>query len=189
MQEENAYEEVKGVYSMRLTRTIQTEIIAAPPLVGKPRWMLDGYRVLIGPYHSANEHEHSISQSIGSFDWLWSSSDELLFEKESLILQSVMLIVPDTTLPSDYSLASWQTAPQETGLLRLLTTQDFQLDQTDFRFIDSEGNALTCIRKSAFEPSHTQRRLQIASHLEVLFSDKELCGWSLLHPANYVVDA
>ncbi|MBV9712506.1 MAG: hypothetical protein JO011_16505 [Ktedonobacteraceae bacterium] len=33
-----------------------------------------------------------------------------------------------------------------------------------------------------------QRRLQVASHLELLFSDEELCGWSLFHPAEFVVD-
>ncbi len=175
--------------ALKLTPTIQVESIPASSLPGNPRWMLDGRIVLVGPYHSVDEHELHIGQTIGSTEWLWSASDELLFNKESLILESVMLIIPEVTLPSDVSLASWQTAPQETGLLRLVTAQNFQLEPTDFRFIDPEGKALTCIKKSALEASHTERRLQIAYHLELLFSDDELCGWSLLHPADYVVDA
>ncbi len=174
---------------MRLKPSIQVKTIAASPLVGNPRWMLDGYIVLIGPYHSADEHEHYIGQTIGSYDWLWSTSDELLFDKESLVLQSVALHIPDAALPSDVSLASWQTAPQETGLLHLVTAQDFQLEPTDFRFMDPEGKSLTCIKKSVLDDSHTRLRLQVASHLELLFSDDELCGWSLLHPADFVVDA
>jgi len=175
---------------LELLDSIAMEVLPTARIERNPRWMLDGRTVLIGPYHSSDEHERHVGQTIGSTDWLWSASDELRFDTKTLILQSVMLTVPDATLPSDLSLASWQTAPRESGLLRLLTAKNFRLEPTDFRWMDAQGKALTCLYKAAVEmPQKQQLRLRIAQNLEFFFADEKFCGWSLIDPGRFVVNA
>lgn len=174
---------------LEIAPSIFCEMIPGISIAQTPRWMLDGRNVLIGPYHSTEEHEQHVSQTVGSTDWLWSAHDELRFDRETLLLQSTLFIVPDATLPPDLSLEVWQTVPQETGLLKLLQAQNFQLEPTDFRWMDPEGEALICVTKSALDASQQRFRLRINEDMDLFFINEQFCGWALLHPARFVVDA
>jgi hypothetical protein len=165
------------------------KVISGTSLEQNPRWMLDGRNVLIGPYYSADEHDQHIGQTIGSTDWLWSAADELRFDQETLLLQSASFIVPEATLPSDISLDIWKMVPQVTGLLQLSHAQNFQLESTDFRWLDPQGSTLTCVTRNALNHVQQRLRLSIAKNIELLFVDEQLCGWSLLNPTLFIVDA
>lgn len=174
---------------LKILDSITTRILPEHHLGQSPRWMLDGRTVIIGPYHSSAEHEQHLAQTVGSTDWLWSSSDELRFDQKTLLLQSVLLLLPDATLPSDLSLVPWLMASQETGLLQLSTSQNFQLPSSSFRWLVPEGQILMCVHKRATEDAQYRLRLRIAANLELFFADKLLCGWALLNPAHFIVDA
>lgn len=100
---------------LHIVETLPASILPDRQLERDPRWMLDGGTVLIGPYHSADEHDQHLAQTIGSTDWLWSGDDELRFDQETLLLQSVLLQLPDATLPSDLSLALLRKTQQITS--------------------------------------------------------------------------
>jgi hypothetical protein len=174
---------------LKIAPSILCQIIPETTISQTPRWMLDGRNVLIGPYHSSEEHEQHISQTVGSTDWLWSAHDELRFDRESLLLQSILFIVPDATLPPDLSLDVWQMAPQETGLLKLLQAQKFPLEPADFRWMDPQGQALICATKNALDASQRRFRLHINEDMDLFFINEQFCGWALLHPARFIVDA
>jgi hypothetical protein len=116
-----------------------------------------------------------VSQTVGSTDWLWSAHDELRFDRETLLLQSMLFIVPDATLPPDLSLEVWQTAPQETGLLKLLQAQNLPLGQTDFRWMDPQGQALICVTKNALAASQRCFRLHINKYTDLFFVNEQFC--------------
>jgi hypothetical protein len=174
---------------LKLLSSVLCEMVQGISIGQNPRWMLDGRNVILGSYHSSDEHEQQVSQTVGSTDWLWSGYDELRFDRETLLLQSMLFVVPDATLPTDLSLAVWQTAPQETGLLKLLHTQNFPLEPTDFRWMDPLGQALICVTKNALDDSPLRLRLHIARHMDLFFVNEQFCGWALLNPARFVVEA
>ncbi len=175
--------------NLYLLPSLTTKVLPDTHVAGHPRWMLDGRTMLIGPYHTVEEHEQHISQTVGSTDWFWSASDEFRFDKSTLILQSVLLLIPDTTTPSDCTPVSWLHVPQEKGLLRLDAPQDFQITPTDFRWIEPQGKALVCLSEYAQEHTSHQLRLRIADHLDFLFADEQFCGWILFDPTNFIVDS
>ncbi len=172
-----------------LTSSVKTEVVIGSQIVSSPRWMLDGRTVLLGPYYSSEEHEQYLGQTVGSTDWLWSASDELRFDQKTLLLQSVSFGVPEANPPSTFSLNVWQTASEEVGLIRLLSTQNFELETTDFRWMDAQGKVLICVNKHAVEDVSQHLKLRINENMELLFADEKLCGWSLLQPTRFIVDA
>ncbi len=174
---------------LELTSSVKTEVVTGAQLASNPRWMLDGRTVLLGPYYSSEEHEQHLGQTVGSTDWLWSASDELRFDQKTLLLQSILFSVPDTTLPSTFSLDAWQTVSEDVGLLRLSNAKDFELETTDFRWMDAQGQALTCVNQRATENVSQHLKLRINENMELLFADEKFCGWVLLQPARFIVDA
>lgn len=173
---------------LQIAPAITITPLAKHQMEGVPRWMLDGRRVLIAPYHSADEHDKHVSQTVGSMEWLWSDTDELRFDTTTLILQSVMLNVPDVTLSEGGALSLWQMAPQQEELPQLAAPKNFQIEPSLFRWMDAEGKALTCLLPYALEDAQQRLRLCIAQDLDLLFANERYCGWSLHHPARYLVE-
>ncbi len=129
--------------------SIFAEVIPGTRLYGAPRWMLRGHTVLVGPSHSAEEHEQHVLQTIGSADWMWSGSDELRFDRKNLLLQSVQFNVPERQVDTSPLLLAWQTARQVDGQLRLTAAQGFQVNIADVRWLDSSGETLICLAEEA----------------------------------------
>lgn len=55
------------------------------------RWYLSSQNIWIGLQKKHFEIEELIPKSYGSFQWLWSEADTLLFDRESLILSTAIL--------------------------------------------------------------------------------------------------
>jgi hypothetical protein len=168
---------------------VRAEIVQSEHMQLFPRWVLRDGNLLIGPYHSAEEHEQHVTQTIGSTDWLWSGSDELRFDKQTLKLQSCWFQAPETNLASGLQLEPWLTAEVKHGLLRLAGAQAFQLEPTEVRWMDANGEMLTCVSERALEDAQDRLRLRVSQDVDLLCADGRLCGWSLLHPARYLVSA
>jgi hypothetical protein len=109
--------------------SIQAEIVESEQLQFPPRWVLRDSDLMVGPYHSAEEHEHHALQAIGSDNLRWSGGDELLFDRQTLILQSCWFSMLERELASDLPFAPWLVAKQKKGLLRLTAPQNFNLGQ------------------------------------------------------------
>ncbi len=169
--------------------SIFAEVIPGTRLYGAPRWMLRGHTVLVGPSHSAEEHEQHVLQTIGSADWMWSGSDELRFDRKNLLLQSVQFNVPERQVDTSPLLLAWQTARQVDGQLRLTAAQGFQVNIADVRWLDSSGETLICLAEEALVTDQERWRLRVAQDLDLLLSQEKWSGFALWHPARYLVKA
>ena len=143
--------------------------------------------MLLAPYNSAEEHERNLSQTVGSVDWLWSGSDELRFDKDTLILQSVWLLVPHIALVSNPSLLSWQTTPLKKGLLQLEKSHLFDFKSTDAGWLALNDEVLLCTYENVTDTVQERFRLRIAQDFDLLIADSILCGWALSHPLRYII--
>lgn len=173
-----------------LNDSVALSVIEQTAMVGSPRWMLDGRKVFIGPYHSADERESHLGVTVGSMEWLWSDTEEFRFDQQSLALVSAFLVLSDATLDTPELLDPWFLAPVQVGVPKLVETmKNFQVDTTPARWIDPQCQALTSVLPSAFDEKIRQRlRLRIAPDLELFFADEYYCGWSLSNPVRYIVD-
>jgi len=125
------------VMFVKILDAIQAEIVESEQLQFLPRWALRGGDLLVGPYHSAEEHEHHALPTLGSKDLLGSGGDELLFDRQTQILQSCWLHMLEVNpTASNLQLMPWLRAKQKKGLLRLATPQNFSLEVTDIRWMD-----------------------------------------------------
>ncbi|GER89884.1 hypothetical protein KDW_40460 [Dictyobacter vulcani] len=174
---------------LHLSDTVDVVVDKKIEITISPRWMFDGRKVILGPYHTADEHEKHVSQTTGSMEWLWSDTDEIRFAKTTLALQSMMLNVPDASLAQTEILAIWQKAPINDGSLQLRQAQDFQIEPTRWRWMDQNSEVLTCFLPRALDDAKQRLRLRLAQDIEILFADTYYCGWSLHHTARYIVDA
>src|SRR5579884_4021383 len=99
-------------------KEVAFSIIEQQILLLSPRWMFNE-SVYIGPYHSADERDLHVSQTIGSMEWLWSNTEEFRFDCESLALVSAFLGIDDTTLDSPELLDAWSDVPVQVGIPKL----------------------------------------------------------------------
>lgn len=59
------------------------------------RWYLSSQNIWIGKYKKYSEIEDLIPKSYGSFQWLWSGADTLLFDRDKLNLNTAILKVKE----------------------------------------------------------------------------------------------
>lgn len=59
------------------------------------RWYLSNQNIWIGTQRNYSEIEDLIPKSYGSFQWLWSEADTLLFDRDSLILNAAILKIKE----------------------------------------------------------------------------------------------
>ena len=167
--------------------SVSAEVIQGVQLKQKPRWGLRDLSLMVGPYGSGEAHEQHFLASIGSGNWYRPEFDEMLFGRESFVLESIWFHIPGENYASDEFIASWKKEQPIQGLPRLKTSQSFQLEPTEFRLMDSGCMFLSCITRKALEAHNVRLRLRIAKDFDLLFSDGRLCGWLLFDPAHYLV--
>lgn len=173
-----------------LADTIALSVVEQATMVGNPRWMFDGRKVFIGPYHSATERESHLGVTVGSMEWLWSDTEEFRFDRQSLTFVSAFLMLNDSTLQTPELLDPWFLAPPKVGVPKLVEAmKNVQIDPAPARWIDPQCQALTSALPLAFgEHIHQRLRLRVAPDLELFFADERYCGWSLRNPVRYIVN-
>lgn len=173
-----------------LAENVALSVIEQATMEGSPRWMFDGRKVFIGPYHSADERESHLGLTVGSMEWLWSDTEEFQFDRRSLALSSAFLVLSDSTLDTPEMLDPWFLAPVEAGIPKLVEAmKDFEVEIAPARWIDPQCQILTSALPVAFDEGIRQRlRLRVAPDLELFFADKRYCGWSLHNPVRYIVN-
>ncbi|WP_437317249.1 hypothetical protein [Sorangium sp. So ce385] len=112
--------------------------------------------------------------------------DELRFDKETLLLSSLLFTLPDGLLEDDNTTRAWLAAPRREGLPRLMEPAVFNLNPTEARAASNERcDALVCVSdrgRLVAEPL----RLTIAQDLDLLFSCGRYCGWLLTAPVDHL---
>ena len=160
--------------------------VAGAELTPHPCLALPNLTFVVRPYSTGQEHETHYLRSLGCGDWYPSEFDETLFDPNSRLLSSLAWHVPETRLSDDDPLAPWRDAPLLTGGLALVGPDSFALEPTQGLWYPRDGNVLACLHEM---PDRTAERLRIhvARDTELLIADGMLCGWTLRHPAHYIV--
>ena len=175
--------------SVELCDSVTAEVVYGIHLQSKPRWGLRELSLITGPYYSGDEHEQHFLRTIGSGSWYRSEFDELRFGKEDMILQSIWFHVPEKSLSSDELINEWRDLEPIDGLLRLKSSQSFQLDPTEFRLMEPDGTLFMCVTQRAISEKDNRLRLRLADDLDLLFANQCLCGWLLSNPSQYLVSS
>jgi hypothetical protein len=172
---------------VELHDSITAEVVYGAGLRGSPRLGLRDLSLIVGPYDSGDAHEQHFLQTIGSGNWYRPEFDEFRFAKEDLLLQSIWFHVPEKNLSSEEFFVGWRAEQPVVGLLRLASSEEFELEPTDFRWMEPNGELLACVTQMALGATEAPQRLRIAHDLDLLFANRRLCGWLLSHPARYLV--
>lgn len=167
---------------------VAAEVILNQELYEHPHWDLRGLRLWLGPYRSTDQWVEHASEAIGSTDVdATAGTDELLFDKDDLLLRSARCIVPEVNLPTGRLLTIWQSQPPTFGLLRLISPHGFRLEPTRIRWFAEDGTSLAGFSDAALVETSERLRLHIAKDIDLLFADRRLCGWWLSNPSYYLV--
>lgn len=175
--------------NVELQNSYQAKIIDGISLSFSPRWGLRELSLIVGQYHSGDEHEQHFLQTIGSGNWYRSEYEEFRFRQDNHQLESVWFHVPEVNIePEKQDLISlWQFETPIKALLTLSEVQGFKPEPMDFRFLEQNGKFLACITEMALNATKNRMRLRIAKDFDLLFIEQKLCGWFLSHPIHYLV--
>jgi hypothetical protein len=171
---------------VQLTKTIAAEIYPNYVLQALPRWLFER-TIIVGQYKSMDEHESHIAKTVGSYDYYYRSSDELRFGEIELLLESISFEVPELNVSSNLDPDRWNSVLPQEGIIRLSSSLDFYLEPVDCRWINPDGNYLLGLLNGWQDNFSNPYRLRIAKDLDLLFINKDFCGWMLSDPSNYLV--
>lgn len=119
-------------------------------LARRPRFLVGDGVVAVGPYLDRDERERNILRTVGSADYFSADEvDEIRFNRESGVLESLAFRVPEHALELDLS-DEWDALDEVEGLPRLVVAEDFQVTPCDRRFFSRAGD-LICVRLSSLE--------------------------------------
>jgi hypothetical protein len=169
---------------VKLTNSTTAKIIQENYFLSyKPRWDVRGCSLTLGAYSNGYEHEHHVAtETVGSTSWF----DELRFDKTKSVLSSVYLRVPEENIDLEDLSKVWMEKSPLTGLLSLADPKYFEPEPTSFRWFDPTGRILICINENALTETQNSLRLRVAIDFDLMFSNKQLCGWILSNPLNYI---
>jgi len=151
-----------------------------------PRWGLRELSLIIGPYHSGQEHEQHFLETIGSGNWYRSEFDEYRFTMNDYLLTSIWFHIPEVNLKSNDTIQSWLLEPSIKGLIRISKVNVSNPEPMDIRYFDKKGAFLVCFNKIALKDHQYRLKLNIAKDFYLLFAEKRLCGWLLTNPVDYL---
>ena len=164
--------------SLLSDRTV--DVVLGHALTTLPAWTLDALNV--GPLRSSPGYDAHLARTLGStFDW----SDEFRFGEETLLLETLILKVPERNLDRG-DLALWRESPVFPGLLRLRERGSFLFDGTTARHLAPDGSALLCFFEE-LAPAERRYRINIAPSLDLLCDDGRYHGWMLSWPVRHLI--
>lgn len=168
--------------TLRLPSDRSVDVVTGLTLTTLPGWTLDALNV--GPFRSAQGYDAHLARTLGStFDW----SDEFRFGADTLLLETLILNVPERNLDRG-ELAAWKESPVFPGLLRLRERESFLFDETTARHLARDGSALLCFFEELV-PTERRSRINVAPSLDLLCDDGRYYGWMLAWPVRHLIPA
>ncbi|NVJ14289.1 hypothetical protein [Myxococcus sp. AM010] len=166
--------------TLRLFSGRAVDVVPGRTLATLPGWTIDALNV--GPFPSSPGYDAHLARTLGStFDW----SDEFRFDKDTLLLETIILKVPERNLNRG-DIAAWKECPATPGLLRLREHESFSFDETGARHMAPDGSALICFYEELTSEGH-RLRINIAPSLDLLCIDDRHYGWMLSWPAQHLI--
>ncbi len=174
--------------SLVLQDEVLADVVLGDALPWRPRVAISGLSLMVGPYASGEEHEKHVLETKGSGGWYRSEYDELRFNSEDGLLESLWCHVPEVNVRDDPDMSHWTGLPPVIGGLRLVSEAYFELRPTGERWYSGRDELLVCVQ-SVPRCSEQRLRLRVAHNVDLLFADNRLCGWLLAEPARFLVQS
>jgi hypothetical protein len=144
--------------------------------------MILGLSIDIGSYTGPEEHESHILETVGSGNWYPSEYDEFRFDRDTGMLRSLRLHIPEQNVSPDHP---WLDVPATEGSIRLTEIAAFDLEPPATRWVHLDGSQLGCLYTS--DSAQNATRLRIAPSFDLLISSTRVHGWLLSDPERFMV--
>jgi hypothetical protein len=166
--------------TLRLPSGHSVDVVPGLTLTTLPGWTLDALN--LGPFRSVRGYDTHLARTLGStFDW----SDEFRFGDETLLLETLILKVPERNLDRG-EVAAWKESPVSPGLLRLRERESFPFDGTTARYLALDGSVLLCYFEE-LAPTERRYRINVAPSFDLLCDDGRYYGWMRAWPVRHLI--
>lgn len=173
---------------LELQKSIEVEVIQGKILPIIPEWTIKTDNIIVGSYENMEQQRQLYSQTVGSGDWSTRIGSEFRFDKDNLLLRSVWVKTSEENLESNEMIEGWVNIEPVIGILRLLSSQEFDCEINEYRWMSSDGKLLVGIDDLDLTESDDKFRLRVAKDFDLLFAEQKWCGWMLSNPARYLAE-
>lgn len=175
-----------STFTVQLGAEVKAQVVDAAPLPWTPRFTLASTSLKVGGYASADEHEVHVLSTVGSGSWYGPECDELRFGRQTGLLESLWLRVPDADTDPDLA-TPWADLPHQTGLLRIQDVRPFTVDHAAVRCYSPQ--VLVCLRAEIATNEAERLRIRVGDGVDLLFADRRLTGWCVERPERFLTSA
>jgi hypothetical protein len=153
-------------------------------------WQIGEKSVCWVPYKSFSEKEQHIQSTIGSHDIMMCFSNELRFNSDDFVLESVSLFVPEETIPEDdYKLLNVKLAvinSQYSSFKLESKVNNFKFDLANKAIYDKDRDVLLGASEYLLENAEKTEIHLVDKDVGLYFTDENLSGWLLKGASNKV---
>lgn len=147
------------------------------------RWYLSSQEIWIGHEKNYEEIEESIEKSYGSFKWLFSEADTILFDKKNLKLTSSVVKVNE---PINVTIRKLDVINRREGTIKLVDASNFNCKLGNYTtYYSYEDTLVSC--RNTFKLDNQIIALDITKDFSFIIKGNELVGWILKNSSRHLI--
>lgn len=149
------------------------------------RWYLSSQIIWIGKEKDYREIEELKNKSYGSFDWLWSDSNTILFNKEDLNFTGAVIKLNEPIIVKSGKLdeSLWE---KREGNIKISEERNFNCNLSDFSEYYSEEDILLS-HSEKWDRAGVSIEIKITSDLSVILQNNEMRGILIYQASNHLL--
>lgn len=149
------------------------------------RWYLSSQIIWIGKEKNYNEIEELKNISYGSFEWLWSNSDTVLFNKEDLNFIGAVIKLNEPLMVKNIKMDKVLLEERE-GNIEISEERNFKCNLSDFtEYYIEEDNLLSYSEK--WDRAKLSIEVKITSDFSVFLQNNEMVGILIYNASNHLL--
>lgn len=152
-----------------------------------PYWHLADRCIWIGDFRDVDELESLAVSSRGSWSWLGDAVDTILFAKETCLLHSVALSLPDSVHLVSRHFYTADYLADKGSLLLSSETKNFRIDSCNTSAYSLEDDMLFLIASDSVDTFAYDFALTIFADFSILFYKRRYVGWMLQQASCYLI--
>jgi hypothetical protein len=147
------------------------------------RWYLSSQEIWIGHERNYEEIEESIGKSYGSFKWLFSEADTILFDKKNLMFTSSVIKVNE---PISLIEGKFEVINRRKGTIKLVEASNFNCELGDRTTYYSDEDILVSA-KNTLKLGDEIIELGITNDFSFIVKGDELVGCILKNSSRHLI--
>ncbi|WP_342472617.1 hypothetical protein MHH70_04015 [Metasolibacillus sp. FSL H7-0170] len=149
------------------------------------RWYLSSQIIWIGKEKNYDEIEELKNKSYGSFEWLWSDSDTILFNKEDLNFIGAVIKLSEPIISKNGKLDKVLLEERE-GNIQISEERNFKCHLSDFtEYYIEEDNLLSYSEK--WDRASLSIEVKITPDFSVFLQNNEMVGILIYNAKNHLL--